>query len=71
MKYRLMFSTCDVLVVNKIDYLQTPLTDFDLDALRKRVTKLNSGMQIFAVSSKTGDGIDLWAKWLLAKVRHL
>jgi hydrogenase nickel incorporation protein HypB len=70
LKYPLMFSTCDVLVVNKIDYLQTPLTDFDLKSLKKRVKKLNSGMQIFTVSSKTGDGIDLWANWLLAKVRH-
>ena len=71
LKYPLIFSTCDVLVVNKIDYLQTPLTDFDLDALKKRVRKLNSTMQIFTVSSKTGDGIDLWAQWLLAKTRQL
>lgn len=71
LKYPLMFSTCDVLVVNKIDYLQTPLTDFDLDALKRRVKKLNSDMQIFTVSSKTGDGIDLWATWLLAQIRHL
>ena len=39
LKYPLMFSVCDLLLVNKIDYLS--LSDFDMAALRKRVLALN------------------------------
>jgi len=62
LKYPLMFSVCDVLLVNKIDYLD--VSDFDLAALRKRVFALNPDIKIFEISSKTGQGIDAWAEWL-------
>jgi len=62
LKYPLMFSVCDVLLVNKIDYLQ--LSDFDLQAMRQRVLDLNPRMRIFEISAKTGDGIETWASWL-------
>ncbi len=68
LKYPLMFSKCDALIVNKIDYLQTSLTDFDLDLLEKRVRKLNKNISIFPLSSRTGEGIELWVEWLSSKV---
>jgi hydrogenase nickel incorporation protein HypB len=66
LKYPLMFSICDVLLVNKIDYL--PLSDFDLEAMRKRVLALNPHIIIMEVSSKTGEGIEVWVNWLKKEV---
>jgi hydrogenase nickel incorporation protein HypB len=65
LKYPLMFSVCDVLLVNKIDYLD--LSDFDMEAMRERVFNLNRQINIFEVSAKTGEGIDAWANWLKAE----
>ncbi len=62
LKYPLMFSICDVLIVNKIDYLA--LSDFDLAAMRKRVLALNPDIKILEVSCKTGQGIVQWVDWL-------
>ena len=62
LKYPLMFSVCDVLLVNKMDYLH--LSDFDVEALRERVLNLNRQIEIFEVSAKTGEGIDAWTHWL-------
>jgi len=62
LKYPLMFSICDVLLVNKIDYMS--MSDFDLDAMRKRVLALNPRITIFEVSCKTGAGIEAWVNWL-------
>jgi hydrogenase nickel incorporation protein HypB len=62
LKYPLMFSLCDLLLVNKIDYLS--LSDFDIAALRKRVLALNSRITILEVSCKTGAGIESWIDWL-------
>lgn len=67
LKYPLMFSVCDVLLVNKIDYLA--LSDFDLQAMRDRVLKLNPEIQIFEISAKTGQGIEEWAAWLSREAR--
>lgn len=62
LKYPLMFSVCDVLLVNKMDYL--PLSDFDVNAMRERVLNLNHKIEIFEVSAKTGEGIEAWTNWL-------
>jgi len=62
LKYPLMFTVCDVLLVNKIDYLE--LSDFDIEAMRQRVAKLNPGIRIFEISAKTGEGVEDWASWL-------
>ena len=56
LKYPLMFSVCDVLLVNKMDYLH--LSDFDVEAMRERVLILNRQIEIFNVSAKTGEGIE-------------
>ena len=62
LKYPLMFTICDVLLVNKIDYLS--LSDFDMAAMRKRVLTLNPQIVIIEVSCKTGAGIGDWITWL-------
>jgi len=68
LKYPLMFSKVDAIIVNKIDVL--PYFNFDIDALRKRVTKLNPDVSIFEVSAKTGEGFEKWADWLKKEI-HL
>jgi len=66
LKYPLMFTICDVLLINKIDYLD--YEDFDMDAVRERVLNLNPSIKIFEVSCKTGEGIPAWTQWLKAEV---
>lgn len=65
LKYPLMFSICDVLLINKIDVL--PYFDFNIEACRERVKKLNPNIKIIPISSRTGEGIDEWADWLRAQ----
>ena len=67
LKYPLMFTISDVLIVHKIDYLE--LSDFDLGALRQRALALNPKIKIFEVSSRTGQGVDEWANWLKSEVK--
>ncbi len=62
LKYPLMFTVSDVLLINKVDYLG--LSDFNLDLLRHRVLRLNPRIEIFEISAKTGQGMDGWAAWL-------
>lgn len=67
LKYPLMFSICDALVVNKADYLAG--SDFDMAVFCERVRTLNPGINIFEVSCKTGAGLDAWSGWLAGEVR--
>jgi len=66
-KYPLMFSKSDVIVINKLDLL--PHVDFDLAALKKAVRKLKPGITFIELSAKTGDGVDKWVAWLEEKLR--
>jgi hydrogenase nickel incorporation protein HypB len=61
-KYPAMFAAVDTIVINKIDLL--PYVDFDLEGFRKLVTGLNTDVQVFEVSCKTGEGVKAWADWL-------
>ena len=65
-KYPLMFSVCDVLVVNKIDYMS--LSDFNVDAMKERVLALNPKIEILELSCKTGEGMDGWLDWLKKEI---
>ena len=62
LKYPLMFSVSDVLIITKTDV--APYFDFDFDACMARARKLNPNIQIFTVSAKTGEGFDAWEQWL-------
>ncbi len=67
LKYPLMFTVCDCLIVNKIDVL--PYFDFDFDAMCERAKKLNPNIEIIPISAKTGEGVEKWADWLRAQVK--
>ena len=66
-KYPGMFAAVDAIILNKIDLM--PYIDFDLEAFRAAVRALNADAPLFEVSCKTGEGIEAWAEWLLARSR--
>lgn len=67
LKYPLMFSICDVLLINKIDVL--PYFDFDLEECKKYIKKLNPNMKVIPISARTGEGIEEWADWLRTEIK--
>lgn len=62
LKYPLMFSESDVLVISKTDVME--YFDFSIEKCVERARKLNPDIIIFPLSSKTGEGFDKWEKWL-------
>ena len=68
LKYPLMFSTVDALIVNKIDVL--PYFDFDMSKLEEYVRRLNPKVKIFPISAKTGEGVSAWTAWLLEEIKN-
>lgn len=62
LKYPLMFSICDVVLINKIDAL--PIFDFDLDRATENIHRRNPRAKVIPVCAKTGEGIEAWAAWL-------
>ena len=68
LKYPLMFSKVDALIINKIDV--APYFDFDMNKLREYVGKLNKNVKIFPISAKTGEGVSEWCDWLLKEVQN-
>ncbi len=67
LKYPLMFSICDVVIINKIDVL--PYFDFDVEKCKEYIKRRNPNAKVFMVCAKTGEGIDEWAQWLLGEVK--
>jgi len=67
LKYPLMFSICDVLLINKIDVLN--VFDFDLELCISRVRKINPTIKIIPISARTGEGLDEFAEWLRHEVK--
>lgn len=66
LKYPLMFSKVDALIINKIDVM--PYFDFDMEKLREYVGKLNPNVKIFPISAKNGEGVAEWTNWLFEEV---
>jgi hydrogenase nickel incorporation protein HypB len=66
LKYPLIFSVCDLLVINKTDYLEG--SDFDPVALKERVLRLNPGIRILFLSCRTGEGVSEWTRWLADEI---
>ncbi|MFR5876671.1 MAG: hydrogenase nickel incorporation protein HypB [Eubacterium sp.] len=66
LKYPLMFSICDVVLINKID--TKSVFDFDDNAVVERIKKLNPNAEIFFISAKTGEGINAWTDWLRKEI---
>ena len=62
LKYPLMFTICDVLLINKIDVMN--VFDFDLEKCKEYVWRLNPDMKVIPICAKTGEGVQEWADWL-------
>ena len=63
LKYPLIFTVCDALIINKIDVL--PYFDFDMDKVVEYAHRRNPNLKIFPISAKSGLGVDAWRQWLL------
>lgn len=68
LKYPLMFSICDVVLINKID--TKSVFDFDDEAVIERIHKLNPDCEIYFISAKTGEGVDNWCNWLRKEIKE-
>lgn len=67
LKYPLIFTVCDVLIINKIDVL--PYFDFDLDKVKEYAHMRNPNLKLFPLSAKTGEGMDAWLDWLQQEIK--
>lgn len=66
LKYPLMFSVCDVVLVNKIDVM--PYFDFDFEKCKEFILERNPNAVIIPISAKTGEGMDDWFEWLRTEI---
>lgn len=62
LKYPDMFTASDLMVLNKCDLL--PHLDFDPGLCEANARRINPGIAVMRVSSKTGEGMDAWLRWL-------
>ena len=69
LKYPLMFTISDVVLINKCDTLSV-FDDFDTEAVKERILKLNPNARVIFVSAKTGEGFDEWADWIRQEVHE-
>ncbi|MEE9370254.1 MAG: hydrogenase nickel incorporation protein HypB [Sedimentisphaerales bacterium] len=71
-KYPAIFARSKVLLINKTDFLGAGVqVDFDIERVKADVRKLNKGIEIFAISAKTGEGMTGWYDWLKKEVKNL
>src|SRR5438270_5198501 len=65
LKYPLMFRTCDLVLVNKIDLL--PHLDYDLERFLYNLDLVHPDVPRMLVSARTGEGLDAWREWLMSQ----
>ena len=68
LKYPLMYETCDLLVINKVDVME--YFDFDREKVVEYAKMRNPEIEILFVSAKTGEGIDKLAAWILNQIKE-
>lgn len=68
LKYPLMFSICDVVLINKMDVME--YFDFDLEKCREYIAARNPKAKVIPISAKTGAGMEEWYEWLKKEVRR-
>ena len=68
LKYPLMFSICDVVLINKIDVM--PYFDFDLEKCKENILLRNPKAKIIPICAKTGEGMKDWADWLSENIEE-
>ena len=66
LKYPLMFSICDLVLINKIDV--APYFDFDLDKCSQYIKMRNPNAEIIPICAKTGEGVDKFADWIIKNI---
>ena len=69
LKYPLMYTVSDVVLINKMDAL--PYFDFDLEKAKARILKLNPKAIFFPISAKTGEGLDAVCAWILSELEKI
>lgn len=67
LKYPLMFSICDVVLINKIDVM--PYFDFNLEKCKENIKLRNPQAKVIPICAKTGEGVDEFVKWLEEEIR--
>jgi hydrogenase nickel incorporation protein HypB len=70
-KYPAIFAKSKVLLINKIDLLESRHVDFDIERAKTDARKLNKDIEIFTISAKTGEGMTCWYDWLTSSVKGL
>ena len=66
LKYPLMFSICDLVIINKMDV--APYFDFDLDKCSQYIKMRNPNAEIIPICAKTGQGVDKFADWIIKNI---
>ena len=66
LKYPLMFSICDLVLINKMDV--APYFDFDLDKCIQYIKMRNPNAEIIPICAKTGQGVDKFADWIIKNI---
>jgi hydrogenase nickel incorporation protein HypB len=67
LKYPVMFRSCELVVVNKVDLL--PYLDFDMDGFAANLKQVNPAARVLHVSARTGEGVPAWCEWLRARLK--
>lgn len=67
LKYPLMFSICDLVLINKIDV--APYFDFDIEKCKEYIKRRNPNAEVIPMSAKTGEGVEKFAEWLKNQVK--
>lgn len=68
LKYPLMFETCDAVLINKMDAISA--FDFNMDKAKEYIAMRNPKAKVYPVSARTGDGFDVWCRWLAGEIRN-
>lgn len=66
LKYPLMFSICDLVLINKMDV--APYFDFDLEKCCQYIKMRNPNAEIIPICAKTGEGVDKFADWIIKNI---
>lgn len=69
LKYPLMFSVCDVVLINKCDTLSV-FDDFSKEAVEERIHQLNPKAEVIFISAKTGEGFEEWIGWIRKELKE-
>ncbi len=66
LKYPLMYRTCELVLINKVDLI--PHLEVDLDELRANIDAVHPDVETLVVSARTGEGVDELRRWLAERV---